>query len=146
MKIFRSNIVLIVLLNSIITYTQDFRESDSLSILSVLENQKKAWNNNDIDKFMLGYLNSEKLIFVSKNGPVYGWDFVKDRYKTEYSSKYLMGDLDFEIYDLFLITNRSAILIGKFNLVREDEELTGFFSLIFKKIKGDWYIVSDHTS
>ena len=146
MKIFRSNIVLIVLLNSIITYTQDFRESDSLSILSVLENQKKAWNNNDIDKFMLGYLNSEKLIFVSKNGPVYGWDFVKDRYKTEYSSKYLMGDLGFEIYDLFLITNRSAILIGKFNLVREDEELTGFFSLIFKKIKGDWYIVSDHTS
>ena len=146
MKIFRSNIVLIVLLNSIITYTQDFRESDSLSILSVLENQKKAWNNNDIDKFMQGYLNSEKLIFVSKNGPVYGWDFVKDRYKTEYSSKYLMGDLDFEIYDLFLITNRSAILIGKFNLVREDEELTGFFSLIFKKIKGDWYIVSDHTS
>jgi len=146
MKIFRSNIILIVLLNSIITYTQDFRESDSLSILSVLENQKKAWNNNDIDKFMLGYLNSEKLIFVSKNGPVYGWDFVKDRYKTEYSSKYLMGDLDFEIYDLFLITNRSAILIGKFNLVRDDEELTGFFSLIFKKIKGDWYIVSDHTS
>ena len=146
MKIFRSNIILLVLLNSIITYTQDFRESDSLSILSVLENQKKAWNNNDIDKFMLGYLNSEKLIFVSKNGPVYGWDFVKDRYKTEYSSKYLMGDLDFEIYDLFLITNRSAILIGKFNLVRDDEELTGFFSLIFKKIKGDWYIVSDHTS
>ena len=146
MKIFRSNIVLIVLLNSVITYTQDFRESDSLSILSVLENQKKAWNNNDIDKFMQGYLNSEKLIFVSKNGPIYGWDFVRDRYKTEYSSKYLMGDLDFEIYDLFLITNRSAILIGKFNLVREDEELTGFFSLIFKKIKGDWYIVSDHTS
>jgi len=146
MKIFRSNIVLIVLLNSVITYTQDFRESDSLSILSVLENQKKAWNNNDIDKFMQGYLNSEKLIFVNKNGPIYGWDFVRDRYKTEYSSKYLMGDLDFEIYDLFLITNRSAILIGKFNLVREDEELTGFFSLIFKKIKGDWYIVSDHTS
>ena len=146
MKIFRSNIILIILLNSIIIHTQDFRESDSLSILSVLENQKKAWNNNDIDKFMLGYLNSEKLIFVSKNGPVYGWDFVKDRYKTEYSSKYLMGDLGFEIYDLFLITNRSAILIGKFNLVREDEELTGFFSLIFKKIKGDWYIVSDHTS
>ncbi len=146
MKIFRSNIVLIVLLNSIITYTQDFRESDSLSILSVLENQKKAWNNNDIDKFMQGYLNSEKLIFVNKNGPIYGWDFVRDRYKTEYSSKYLMGDLDFEIYDLFLITNRSAILIGKFNLVRDDEELTGFFSLIFKKIKGDWYIVSDHTS
>ena len=146
MKIFRSNIILIILLNSIIIHTQDFRESDSLSILSVLENQKKAWNNNDIDKFMLGYLNSEKLIFVSKNGPVYGWDFVKDRYKTEYSSKYLMGDLDFEIYDLFLITNRSAILIGKFNLVRDDEELTGFFSLIFKKIKGDWYIVSDHTS
>ncbi len=146
MKIFRSNIILIVLLNSIIIYTQDFRESDSLSILSVLENQKKAWNNNDIDKFMQGYLNSEKLIFVSKNGPVYGWDFVRDRYKNKYSSKYLMGDLDFEIYDLLLITNRSAILIGKFNLVRDDEELTGFFSLIFKKIKGDWYIVSDHTS
>ena len=146
MEIFRGNIILIVLLNSIIIYTQDLKENDSLSILNVLEDQKKAWNNNDIDKFMQGYLNSDKLIFVSKNGPLYGWDFVKNRYKTKYSSKYLMGNLDFEIYDLFLITNRSAILIGKFNLVREDEELTGFFSLIFKKIKGDWYIVSDHTS
>ena len=57
-----------------------------------------------------------------------------------------MGFLKFDINDLFLITRKVAILLGKFNLERENEKLSGHFTLIFKKINGNWYIVSDHTS
>ena len=128
------------------SYSQNLKEKDSLKILNVLEQQRIAWNDNNINKFMQGYLKSEKLVFSGSNGPVFGWNFVKDRYLKTYSTKELMGDLSFEINDLFLITKKVAILLGKFNLQRKNEKLSGYFTLIFKKINGNWYIVSDHTS
>lgn len=135
---------LIISITSI--YSQNIKEADSLKILNVLETQRIAWNNFDIDEFMQGYHKSDKLVFSGSSGPIYGWDFVKDRYLNTYSSNELMGYLDFEINDLFLITKKVAILLGKFNIKRDNENLSGYFTLVFKKIKGNWYIVSDHTS
>ena len=135
---------------SIVSYnticSQNIKEKDSLQILEVLETQRIAWNNYDINEFMKGYLKSDKLVFSGSNGPIYGWNFVKDRYLKTYSTKELMGYLNFEINDLFLISRRVAILLGKFNIKRADEDLSGYFTLVFKKTKGNWYIVSDHTS
>ena len=128
------------------SYSQNLKEKDSLKILNVLEQQRIAWNDNNINNFMQGYLKSEKLVFSGSNGPVFGWNFVKDRYLKTYSTKELMGDLSFEINNLFSLSRKVAILLGKFNLQRKNEKLSGYFTLIFKKINGNWYIVSDHTS
>ena len=128
------------------SFSQNIKEKDSLKILSVLENQRIAWNNNNIDDFMQGYLKSDKLVFSGSNGPVFGWNFVKDRYLKVYSTKELMGSLEFKINDLFLISRNVAILLGKFYLERTNEELSGHFTLIFKKTHSGWLIVSDHTS
>ena len=127
-------------------HSQNLKRTDSLKILNILEKQKIAWNDNDINKFMQGYLKSDKLVFSGSNGPVFGWNFVKDRYLKTYSTDELMGNLSFEINDLFALSKKVAILLGKFNLQRENEKLSGYFTLIFKKINGNWYIVSDHTS
>lgn len=139
-------IIFFILITTNIIYSQNISEKDSLKILNVLETQRQAWNNFDIDEFMQGYLKSDKLVFSGSNGPIYGWNFVKDRYLSNYSSNELMGYLDFEINDLFLISKKVAILLGKFNIKRDNENLSGYFTLVFKKIKGNWYIVSDHTS
>ena len=139
-------IIFFILITTNIIHSQNIAEKDSLKILNVLETQRQAWNNFDIDEFMQGYLKSDKLVFSGFNGPIYGWNFVKDRYLSTYSSNELMGYLDFEINDLFLISKKVAILLGKFNIKRDNENLSGYFTLIFKKIKGNWYIVSDHTS
>tara|TARA_B000000609_G_scaffold115833_1_gene90156 strand:- start:119 stop:550 length:432 start_codon:yes stop_codon:yes gene_type:complete len=139
-------IIFFLLITTNIIYSQNIAEKDSLKILNVLETQRQAWNNFDIDEFMQGYLKSDKLVFSGSNGPIYGWNFVKARYLNTYSSNELMGYLDFEINDLFLITKKVAILLGKFNIKRDNENLSGYFTLVFKKIKGNWYIVSDHTS
>ena len=138
--------VIFLIITSTNSYSQSLKEKDSLKILNVLEQQRIAWNDNDINEFMKGYLKSDKLVFSGSNGPVFGWNFVKDRYLKKYSTKELMGDLSFEINDLFLLTKKVAILLGKFNLQRKNEKLSGYFTLIFKKINGNWYIVSDHTS
>ena len=139
-------IIFFILITTNIIYSQNISEKDSLKILNVLETQRQAWNNFDIDEFMQGYLKSDKLVFSGSNGPIYGWNFVKDRYLSNYSSNELMGYLDFEINDLFLISKKVALLLGKFNIKRDNENLSGYFTLVFKKIKGNWYIVSDHTS
>ncbi len=139
-------IIFFILITTNIIHSQNIAEKDSLKILNVLETQRQAWNNFDIDEFMQGYLKSDKLVFSGSNGPIYGWNFVKDRYLSNYSSNELMGYLDFEINDLFLITKKVALLLGKFNIKRDNENLSGYFTLVFKKIKGNWYIVSDHTS
>ena len=139
-------IILPLLFFPLITYSQNLSSSDSLKIINVLETQKIAWNNNDIDEFMNGYFNSEKLVFSGKSGPVYGWKSTKERYLAKYNSKELMGNLKFDIDNIFLVKRGVAILLGKFYLKREIGDASGFFTLIFKKVKGKWYIISDHTS
>jgi len=139
-------IIFFFLFTSNIIYSQNIKQKDSLKILNILENQRQAWNNFDIDEFMNGYIKSNKLVFSGSNGPIYGWDFVKDRYLKTYSSDALMGYLDFEINDLFLVSNNVAILLGKFYLKREIGDTSGYFTLVFKKVKRKWYIISDHTS
>ena len=138
--------VIFLIITSTNSYSQTLKEKDSLKILNVLEQQRIAWNDNDINEFMKGYLKSDKLVFSGSNGPVFGWNFVKDRYLKKYSTKELMGDLSFEINNLFSLSRKVSILLGKFNLQRKNEKLSGYFTLIFKKINGNWYIVSDHTS
>ena len=145
LKTFSISVVFLII-TSANSYSQTLKEKDSLKILNVLEQQRIAWNDNDINEFMKGYLKSDKLVFSGSNGPVFGWNFVKDRYLKTYSNKELMGDLSFEINNLFSLTRKVVILLGKFNLQRKNEKLSGYFTLIFKKINGNWYIVSDHTS
>ena len=145
LKTFSISVVFLII-TSANSYSQTLKDKDSLKILNVLEQQRIAWNDNDINEFMKGYLKSDKLVFSGSNGPVFGWNFVKDRYLKKYSTKELMGDLSFEINNLFSLSRKVAILLGKFNLQRKNEKLSGYFTLIFKKINGNWYIVSDHTS
>ena len=44
------------------------------AIKKVSATQQKCWNNEDIDGFMLGYWNSNKLKFSWVNGIEYGWN------------------------------------------------------------------------
>ena len=145
LKTFSISVVFLII-TSANSYSQTLKEKDSLKILNVLEQQRIAWNDNNINEFMKGYLKSDKLVFSGSNGPVFGWNFVKDRYLKTYSTNELMGYLSFEINNLFSLSRKVAILLGKFNLQRKNEKLSGYFTLIFKKINGNWYIVSDHTS
>ena len=76
-----------------ITYSDESRNSF----------KNNQWNNFDINEFMKGYLNFENLVFSGKNGPIYGWDNIKERYFRAYSSKDEMGELSFEIDNIFMI-------------------------------------------
>jgi len=130
-----------------ITYGQSIRsESDKNEIISVLKQQENFWNSGDIDGFMQGYVKSDYLVFNGSSGPFYGWDSVKDRYIKTYPSKEKMGTLNFKIHNISLITSSVAQLIGQFFLSYPKSEVSGYFTMVLIKSKGEWLILSDHTS
>ena len=121
-------------------------ELEKNKIISVLKEQEKSWNKGNIEGFMQGYIKSDFLVFNGSKGPFYGWDSVKDRYLKTYPSKEKMGKLNFKIQNISLISSNVAQLLGQFFLNYPNEQVSGYFTLVFIKTKGKWLILSDHTS
>lgn len=124
----------------------DLPERDLTAIHQVMSMQEDAWNSGDIEQFMEGYWKSEKLVFVGRRGPTYGWKNTMDNYKKGYPDRRAMGTLSFKILKTERIDRKTARLIGRFDLARKDGDLGGYFTLLWKKIQGKWVIIGDHTS
>ncbi|QJD95641.1 nuclear transport factor 2 family protein [Mucilaginibacter robiniae] len=119
---------------------------DRQAILKVLETQRQAWNRGDVEDFMQGYWKSDSLMFVGTGAPTYGWQNTLAHYKKVYPGKAAMGQLTFHILKVQLLDATNAFVMGGWHLKREKDEPGGYFTLWFRKIKGQWKIVVDHTS
>jgi ketosteroid isomerase-like protein len=122
------------------------QNSDVTTIQSILDNQTKAWNNGDLDAFMVGYLNSDSLVFIGKSGPTYGYKNTLANYKKGYPDKSHMGNLHFDIVSIKPLNEDHYFVIGKWHLTRTVGNLNGIFTLVFRKTKEGWKIISDHSS
>lgn len=122
------------------------QKSDKELILQVLEDQRLAWNRGDIEAYMQGYVQSDSLLYVGRTGPKYGWKNTLENYKKSYPNKQAMGYLSFDIKDVKLLSPDYAFVLGAWNLKREKDEPGGHFTLIVKKINGEWKVISDHSS
>ncbi len=122
------------------------RDKDIASVEALLMEQQKAWNNADIEMFMETYWKSPDLQFAGSNGVIYGWQNTLERYKRNYPDVEAMGKLTFEIIKARKISPKIILLNGKFTLQRKNDQPSGYFTLIWKKIKGSWVIIADHTS
>lgn len=115
-------------------------------LLFMMESQEKCWNEGNIECFMEGYWPSDSLMFIGKDGITYGYDNTLERYKKNYPDRAAMGKLDFEIISLERLSPEAYHMVGKWQLEREQDDLGGHFTLVFKKMDGQWYIVKDHSS
>jgi ketosteroid isomerase-like protein len=120
--------------------------SEKQAILNVLAQQRADWNKGDVEAYMKGYLKSDSLLFVGKNGPTYGWQKTLENYKKGYPDKAAMGFLTFGIKKVDLLTKETAFVLGSWHLKREKDELKGYFTLLLKKINGAWKVIVDHSS
>jgi ketosteroid isomerase-like protein len=118
-------------------------ESD---IRAIMNDQVAAWNRGDIDGFMRGYWNSDKLTFISGTNVTRGWQPTLDRYKKNYDSKAKMGTLTFSDLEITVLSKDAAVVLGSWSLAREKDNPHGKFTLVFRKFKEGWRIVQDHTS
>ena len=137
-------LIIAFILVSITTFAQT--PKDRQAILNVLEKQRVDWNRGDIEAFMQSYVKSDSLLFVGKSGPTYGWQNTLNNYKRSYNGKAGMGMLTFGIKKVDFLNKDVAFVLGSWHLKREKDEPQGYFTLIFKKLNGEWKIVVDHSS
>ncbi len=121
-------------------------DKTKLEIKKLLYQQQNDWNTGDIDAFMEVYWKSDELQFGGATGITKGWQNTLDNYKKRYPDKATMGKLTFDVIDITKHSRKVISLTGSWDLKREMGDIGGHFLLIWRKIKGDWKIVVDHTS
>jgi hypothetical protein len=137
-------LTLFFLITSITVFAQN---KDEQQILSILDAQSKAWNTGKIDQFMKGYWQSDSLMFIGSSGITYGYEATLKNYYKRYPDRDAMGQLTFTILKLNRISKDSYFVIGKWFLKRDKNgDVGGHFTLLWKKMKGEWVIVADHSS
>ena len=57
-----------------------------------------------------------------------------------------MGKLSFDIISIKNLSSEYHYVVGKWMLKRSIGDLNGHYDLLLKRIKGKWYIISDHSS
>lgn len=121
---------------------------DRKAVRAVLDAQAAAWNKGDLDGFMAGYWNNEKLTFISGGEIRRGWKTTKERYEKRYQAdgKDKLGQLSFTELEVEIFGPEAALVHGKYTLVRGEKSDTGRFTLALRKFADGWRIVHDHTS
>jgi ketosteroid isomerase-like protein len=116
------------------------------AVAAVLTMQQDAWNRGDVAAFMEGYWKSPELTFAGSSGITRGWQPVMDRYRKNYPDQKAMGHLDFSDLEVRPLGKDAAVVIGRWHLKRESDELGGIFTLVFQEFPEGWRIIHDHTS
>lgn len=122
------------------------QNKDVKTILSILDRQTQAWNRGDIEQFMIGYWENDSLMYIGKGGVTYGYANTIQSYRRNYGDTSKMGKLKFTILHTNRISRKAYFVVGKWHLTRSIGDVGGHYTLLFRKIKGEWVIVADHSS
>lgn len=143
----RISALALILLFASVTFSQSDNQKKKISddIIAVMREQSAAWNRGDIEGFMRGYWNSDKLVFVSSR-VTRGWQPTLENYQRGYPTKEAMGRLTFSDLEVTVLSNDAAVVLGSWALERAKDNPKGKFTLIFRKFKEGWRIVHDHTT
>jgi len=121
------------------------QNNDITAIKKILTDQTIQWNKGNLDQFMIGYWENDSLQFIGKTGPVYGYNNALNNYKKGYPDTAAMGKLSFDIISVKELSNYYFVT-GKWFLKRKAGDLKGVYTLLFRKINGEWKIIADHSS
>jgi ketosteroid isomerase-like protein len=95
---------------------------------------------------MKGYWNNDSLLFVGKNGPTYGYNTTLQNYQKSYPDTANMGKLAFTVLQVTPLSADTWFVLGKWQLTRSVGNISGHYTLLFRKIRGQWLIIADHSS
>ncbi|TAJ10467.1 nuclear transport factor 2 family protein [Marinilabiliaceae bacterium JC017] len=118
--------------------------SDLNTIKQLMGASKDCWNKGDFEGYMDVYWRSDSLKFMGLNSITYGWNSTLAMYKRAYPNETARGRLTYTFDHFEQLATDCLLVVGKFHLQRQ-ENLEGYFSLIWKKIDGEWKIILDHT-
>ncbi len=120
--------------------------SDEAAIRKMLSAQVSAWNSGNVEGYMKGYWESDSLLFIGSKGPTWGYAGTLARYKKAYPDKEHTGTLTSTVLSLKRLSPDYYFAVGKWALSRQAGDVSGSWTLLIRKIKGQWVIVCDHSS
>ena len=141
MKLFRLQLILLLAALG----CSDSHQHSFLEIDKLMREQQESWNRGDIEAFMGPYWKSDSLMFIGKRGTTYGWKQTLENYQKSYPNKEAMGLLHFTNLD-HQIENDFCFVVGKWELFRTSDTLSGHYTLLWKFMNGKWFIIRDHSS
>ena len=116
-------------------------------VVRVMASQMNAWNQGNLEGFMQGYWPSDSLLFVGKSGITRGHAATLERYRLGYPTKADMGTLTFRNEKWVQVSRNSGWLVGGWHLEKEGQaNAEGMYTLLWRRILGEWVIVADHSS
>ena len=139
----KKSLFFLFLITSLWASAQQNEEKEIRRLLAV---QTASWNRGDIEGFMQTYWKSDSLMFIGKSGVTRGWQPTLDNYKKGYPDTAAMGKLAFDILSVQQLSPESFFVVGKWMLKRTIGDLSGYYTLLLRKLKGQWVIVADHSS
>ena len=122
------------------------QDKDQQAIRNILSAQQAQWNKGSLEGFMKGYWENDSLTFIGKSGPTYGYKKTLENYKKGYPDTAHMGKFTSTVISLKKLSVDYYFVTGKWFLKRSVGDATGYYTLLFHKIKGQWVIIVDHSS
>lgn len=138
---------LFILLVSLAATCRGFAQAnDEKAITYLLSTQVAEWNKGSIEGYMKGYWESDSLLFIGSKGPRYGYKATLTKYKEAYPDTAHMGKLTSTITSMQKLSPSYYFIVGKWALRRSVGDVEGSYTLLLRKINGQWVIVCDHSS
>ena len=121
------------------------QSTDEKAILAVMREEERVWNAGDIDAYVNLYAPSDSTRMIYSKGAVYGKDSILAFYK-KYWPREKMGQLKLDGEHLERLSKEYYYVSGYFHVNYPDgKSVNGRFSGLMKKIKGKWYLYTDHS-
>jgi len=118
---------------------------DEKKIREVIRLELETWNKGDLKGYVDLYAPVDSVRMLYNGGAVYGKDNILAFYQ-KYWPKDKMGQLSFTDVKLERLSSKYYFTSGHFHVKQNDgKEIKGRFSGLMKKIKGKWYLYTDHS-
>jgi hypothetical protein len=114
-------------------------------ILKVMRLEEEYWNRGDIEAYVSLYDPSDSTRMLLSNRMIYGKDSILAFYK-KYWPKERMGQLTLEADGIEKLSRKYYYVSGFFHVKLAEKTVNGRFSGLMKKVKGKWYLYTDHSS
>ncbi|MCG8474326.1 MAG: hypothetical protein MI784_02455 [Cytophagales bacterium] len=115
-------------------------------ITMAMNQQAAGWNRGNLTAYMNGFWKSDSLLFISGEGLSFGWQQILEGFQRGYPDKNALGRLIYSEQQFTPAGPKSCFVVGKWRIVKKDRTRAGYYSLLWKKINGQWKIIADHTS
>jgi len=116
-------------------------------IRTALDSSASGWNRGDIADFLEAYRKSDSTTYIGSGGLRSGFSELRRRYAPLFTGEARRDSLRFSDVRVRGLGEGRALAVGRYTLARGDSVTgTGWFSLVWERIRGRWWIVHDHSS